>query len=84
MSSNALRLFRVKAIILNSFVISQILPNVSRKLQTIKFFSVSLRKDRLAIAGQGGGAEILGLKRTTLQAKMKKLGIKRSNKEVPK
>ena len=36
------------------------------------------------IAGQGGAAEVLGLKRTTLQAKMKKLGIKRSNKEMPK
>jgi formate hydrogenlyase transcriptional activator len=32
------------------------------------------------IAGQGGAAEVLGLKRTTLQAKMKKLGIKRPNK----
>ena len=29
------------------------------------------------ITGQGGAAEILGLKRTTLQSKMKKLGIKR-------
>jgi formate hydrogenlyase transcriptional activator len=36
------------------------------------------------IAGQGGAAEVLGLKRTTLQAKMKKLGIKRSNKPMPK
>jgi len=35
------------------------------------------------IAGQGGAAEVLGLKRTTLQAKMKKLGIKRSNKPMP-
>ena len=29
------------------------------------------------ITGQGGAAEILGLKRTTLQSKMKKLGIRR-------
>ena len=36
------------------------------------------------IAGQGGAAEVLGLKRTTLSAKMKKLGIKRSNKPMPK
>ncbi len=35
------------------------------------------------IAGPGGAAEILGLKRTTLQTKMKKLGINRSNKAVP-
>ena len=43
-----------------------------------------LEKTGWRIAGQGGAAEVLGLKRTTLQAKMKKLGIKRSNKEVPK
>ena len=29
------------------------------------------------VTGKNGAAEILGLKRTTLQAKMKKLGIKR-------
>jgi transcriptional regulator with GAF, ATPase, and Fis domain len=29
------------------------------------------------LAGRGGAAEILGLKRTTLQSRMKKLGIKR-------
>jgi transcriptional regulator with GAF, ATPase, and Fis domain len=44
----------------------------------------ALEKTGWRIAGQGGAAEVLGLKRTTLQAKMKKLGIKRSNKEVPK
>jgi formate hydrogenlyase transcriptional activator len=32
------------------------------------------------VSGQGGAAEILGLKRTTLQAKMKKLGIRRPSK----
>jgi transcriptional regulator with GAF, ATPase, and Fis domain len=32
------------------------------------------------LSGKGGAAEVLGLKRTTLGAKMKKLGIKRSNK----
>jgi transcriptional regulator with GAF, ATPase, and Fis domain len=32
------------------------------------------------LAGDGGAAEVLGLKRTTLRAKMKKLDIKRSNK----
>ena len=32
------------------------------------------------VSGKGGAAEVLGLKRTTLQAKMEKLGIKRSNK----
>ena len=43
-----------------------------------------LEKTGWRVAGQGGAAEVLGLKRTTLQAKMKKLGIKRSNKEMPK
>jgi hypothetical protein len=32
------------------------------------------------LSGDGGAAEVLGLKRTTLRAKMKRLGIKRSNK----
>jgi formate hydrogenlyase transcriptional activator len=43
-----------------------------------------LEKTGWRIAGKGGAAEVLGLKRTTLQAKMKKLGIKRSNKPMPK
>ena len=43
-----------------------------------------LEKTGWRIAGQGGAAEVLGLKRTTLQARMKKLGIKRSNKQMPK
>jgi len=33
------------------------------------------------VGGRGGAAEALGLKRTTLRAKMEKLGIKRSNKK---
>ncbi|MCF8033559.1 MAG: sigma 54-interacting transcriptional regulator [Desulfarculaceae bacterium] len=36
-----------------------------------------LNKTGWRISGQGGAAEILGLKRTTLQSKMKKLGIQR-------
>jgi DNA-binding NtrC family response regulator len=32
------------------------------------------------LSGKGGAAEVLGLKRTTLHEKMKKLGIKRPNK----
>jgi transcriptional regulator with GAF, ATPase, and Fis domain len=43
-----------------------------------------LEKTGWRIAGKGGAAEVLGLKRTTLQARMKKLGIKRSNKPMPK
>jgi formate hydrogenlyase transcriptional activator len=36
-----------------------------------------LRKTGWRLTGQDGAAEILGLKRTTLQSKMKKLGIRR-------
>ena len=36
-----------------------------------------LQKTCWRLAGRGGAAEILGLKRTTLQSKMKKLGIRR-------
>jgi PAS domain S-box-containing protein len=36
-----------------------------------------LKKTAWRVAGKGGAAEILGLKRSTLQAKMKKLGIER-------
>jgi len=39
-----------------------------------------LEKTGWRIAGPGGAAEVLGMKRTTLQAKMKKLGIKRSTR----
>jgi transcriptional regulator with GAF, ATPase, and Fis domain len=39
-----------------------------------------LEKANWHLSGKGGAAEVLGLKRTTLHAKMKKLGIKRSNK----
>ncbi len=43
-----------------------------------------LEKTGWRISGPGGAAEVLGVKRTTLQAKMKKLGIKRSGKPLPK
>jgi formate hydrogenlyase transcriptional activator len=36
-----------------------------------------LQKSGWRLTGRGGAAEILGLKRTTLQSKMKKLGIRR-------
>ncbi len=38
-----------------------------------------LRKTGWRLTGQNGAADILGLKRTTLQSKMKKLGIHRSS-----
>jgi transcriptional regulator with GAF, ATPase, and Fis domain len=43
-----------------------------------------LEKTGWRIGGQGGAAEVLGLVRTTLNAKMKKLGIRRSNKSMTK
>ena len=49
-----------------------------------KHIAAVLENTDWRIAGYGGAAEVLGLKRTTLQAKMKKLGIKRSNKASPK
>ena len=49
-----------------------------------KHIAAVLENTDWRIAGYGGAAEVLGLKRTTLQAKMKKLGIKRSNKVSPK
>jgi formate hydrogenlyase transcriptional activator len=39
-----------------------------------------LRKSNWRLTGRGGAAEILGLKRTTLQSKMKKLDIRRPAK----
>lgn len=42
-----------------------------------------LEKTGWRISGQGGAAEILGLKRTTLDAKIKKLGLRRSNQTFP-
>jgi transcriptional regulator with GAF, ATPase, and Fis domain len=48
-------------------------------MERIHMLSV-LEKTGWRVSGKGGAAEALGLKRTTLQAKMKKLGIKRPNK----
>jgi DNA-binding NtrC family response regulator len=59
--------------------------DATRNLQDIERMHIVavLEKTGWRIAGQGGAAEVLGLKRTTLQEKMKKLGIKRSNKTMP-
>jgi transcriptional regulator with GAF, ATPase, and Fis domain len=43
-----------------------------------------LEKTGWRVTGKGGAAEILGMKRTTLQSKMKKLGIKRPSNTMPK
>jgi transcriptional regulator with GAF, ATPase, and Fis domain len=43
-----------------------------------------LEKTGWRVSGPAGAADVLGLKRTTLQAKMKKLGIKRSRTAMPK
>ncbi len=39
-----------------------------------------LEKTGWRVSGKGGAAEALGLKRSTLESKMKKLGIRRPNK----
>jgi PAS domain S-box-containing protein len=53
--------------------------NVTQNLHDIERMHVVsvLEKVGWRLSGKGGAAEALGLKRTTLQAKMKKLGIKR-------
>jgi transcriptional regulator with GAF, ATPase, and Fis domain len=38
-----------------------------------------LEKKGWRVGGKGGAAEVLGLKRSTLYSKMKKLGIQRPN-----
>jgi transcriptional regulator with GAF, ATPase, and Fis domain len=54
-------------------------PPEARKLEDTERGHILgvLEKTGWRITGEGGAAEILGLKRTTLQSKMKKLGIKR-------
>ena len=42
-----------------------------------------LQKTGWRVTGKGGAAEILGMKRTTLQSKMKKLRIKRPGRTMP-
>jgi transcriptional regulator with GAF, ATPase, and Fis domain len=42
-----------------------------------------LEKTGWRLSGNGGAAEVLGLKRTTLQGKIRKLGIKRSKRTMP-
>ena len=43
------------------------------------YFRTVLHKTHWRIRGQGGAAELLGLKPTTLEARLKKLGIRRPN-----
>jgi len=64
---------RMPALAAEEPVPSPALDDVERK----HILSV-LEKTRWRLAGEGGAAEQLGLKRTTLQARMKKLGIKRA------
>jgi DNA-binding NtrC family response regulator len=56
--------------------------NATQTLQDLerKHIAAVLEKTDWRLSGKGGAAEVLGLKRTTLRAKMKKLGIIRSNK----
>jgi DNA-binding NtrC family response regulator len=55
--------------------------NLSLEDAERRHISGILEKCGWRLTGQGGAAEILGLKRTTLQSKMKKLGIKRPTRQ---
>jgi transcriptional regulator with GAF, ATPase, and Fis domain len=59
-------------------------PEAPRNLGDVerKHIMAVLEKTGWRVAGQGGAAEVLGLKRTTLLSKMKRFGIKRSNKPM--
>jgi transcriptional regulator with GAF, ATPase, and Fis domain len=50
-----------------------------REVERVHILSV-LQKSQWRVAGKGGAAEVLGLKPTTLEARMKKLGIHRHGK----
>jgi transcriptional regulator of acetoin/glycerol metabolism len=51
--------------------------NIALESAERKHILSALQKCGWRISGPGGAAEALGLKRTTLQSKMKKLGIER-------
>jgi transcriptional regulator with GAF, ATPase, and Fis domain len=53
--------------------------SMEQKLKDMEFRHIRsvLQRTAWRITGKGGAAEVLGLKGTTLQSKMKKLGIKR-------
>jgi len=57
--------------------LAEIPTNISLEDVERRHILAILQKSGWRLSGQGGAAEILGLKRTTLQSKMKKLGIKR-------
>jgi formate hydrogenlyase transcriptional activator len=56
-------------------------PASSRKLEDVEKNHILevLKKTRWKVSGEKGAAKILGLNPTTLEARMKKLGIKREN-----
>jgi len=56
---------------------SEIPANLSLENAERRHILAVLQKSGWRLSGQGGAASILGLKRTTLQSKMKKLGIRR-------
>lgn len=62
---------------------SETFPAGSFEEMSRRFIMTVLDKTGWRIGGHGGAAEILGLKRTTLDAKIKKLRIERSKKSTP-
>jgi len=71
-----------RALKISTLGISSVEAAQDRNLEDVerKHILSVLERTSWRVMGKDGAAEILGLKRTTLQSKMKKLGIKRRNK----
>ena len=71
-----------RALNIPTLAISSVEAAQDRNLEDVerKHILSVLERTSWRVMGKDGAAEILGLKRTTLQSKMKKLGIKRRNK----
>jgi formate hydrogenlyase transcriptional activator len=61
----------------NAAVSAAVRPDASLEVIERRHIESVLTQTGWRISGRGGAAEILGLKRTTLQSRMKKLGIRR-------
>jgi transcriptional regulator with GAF, ATPase, and Fis domain len=68
---------RILEVSLPQRAFSEIPENLSLEDAERRHILGALKKSGWRLAGRGGASEILGLKRTTLQSKMKKLGIRR-------
>jgi len=82
---HAMILSKGKALAVHVPKIGSLESGATRNLEEMerKHIVSVLEKTGWRLGGKGGAAEVLGLKRTSLQSRMKKLGIKRSNKPMP-